>query len=160
MNTFLLNFLSDTRLEPTARMRQVLLQAALTTGYLGILCAAAPPTLAEPKNSTPGITFELNEQSEVWGNLAGGLRTGASYNGLTTASVTMDLKQLVGWSGAKLFASAFYIHGHGPSESLVGNQQLLSNIEATPGIKLYNLWLEQEFLSGALNVRIGQEGAN
>ena len=132
----------------------------MTAGCLGSLAAVAPPTLAEPKSGAPGITFELNEQSEVWGNLAGGLRTGASYNGLTTASVTMDLKQLVGWSGAKLFASAFYIHGFGPSQLMVGNQQLLSNIEATPGIKLYNLWLEQEFLSGALNVRIGQEGAN
>jgi len=107
-----------------------------------------------------GVTFGLQEQSEVWGNLAGGLRRGATYNGLTTPSVMLDLNKLLGWDGATFFVNAFQIHGHGPSGSLVGNLQLVSNIEATPGTKLYDLWLEQKLLNGRLNIRIGQEGAN
>jgi porin len=107
-----------------------------------------------------GVTFGLQEQSEVWGNLAGGLRRGATYNGLTTPSVMLDLNKLLGWDGATFFVNAFQIHGHGPSGSLVGNLQLVSNIEATPGTKLYDLWLEQKLLGGRLNIRIGQEGAN
>lgn len=90
-----------------------------------------------------GIKIAVQEQSEVWANPRGGIRTGVLYNGLTTASVTFDLQQLAGWSGATLFASAYQIHGRGPSTRLVGNQQLLSNIEATPASKLYNLWIEQ-----------------
>jgi porin len=107
-----------------------------------------------------GVTFGLQEQSEVWGNLTGGLRRGATYNGLTTPSVLLDLNKLVGWDGATFFVNAFQIHGHGPSGSLVGNLQLVSNIEATPGTKLYDLWLEQKLLNGRLSIRIGQEGAN
>jgi porin len=107
-----------------------------------------------------GITFSLQEQSEGWGNLMGGLRRGATYDGLTTASILLDLNKLAGWSGATFFVDAFQIHGHGPSSTLVGNLQLASNIEATPGTKLYDLWLEQNLLSNRLNVRIGQEGAN
>jgi porin len=148
--------------EVISQMRLASLPAAIAGLLLAVMFAIAGqhPATAEPKSGTLGITLDLNEQSEVWGNFAGGLKTGASYNGLTTASLTMELQKLVGWSGAKVFASAFHIHGLGPSELLVGNQQLLSNIEATPGIKLYNLWLEQELLAGAINIRIGQEGAN
>src|SRR5271165_6882365 len=37
-----------------------------------------------------GITFGLLDQSEVWGNLSGGLRQGAVFDGLTTASLKLD----------------------------------------------------------------------
>jgi porin len=107
-----------------------------------------------------GVTLELQEQSEVWGNLSGGLRQGVVYEGLTTGSISLDLDKLFGWSGATFFVDAYQIHGHGPSANLVGNLQLVSNIEATPDTKLYMLWLQQKLLNGHLTIRIGQEGAN
>ncbi len=42
----------------------------------------------------------------------------------------------------------------------MGNQQLIRDIEATPSTKLYMLWLEQQLFDDAINIRIGQEGAN
>ena len=107
-----------------------------------------------------GITLGLQEQSEVWGNLFGGLRQGVVYDGLTTASVKLDLERLIGWSGATFFVDAYQIHGRGPSANLVGNLQLVSNIEATRDTKLYQLWLEQTLLDRRLTIRLGQEGAN
>jgi porin len=107
-----------------------------------------------------GITFGLLDQSEVWGNLTGGLHRGTVYDGLTTASLRIDLRKLVCWPGATFFVNAFQIHGRGPSANLVGNQQLVSNIEATRDTKLYDLWIEQKLLGGRLSIRIGQEGAN
>jgi porin len=107
-----------------------------------------------------GITFKLHEQSEVWGDLIGGGRRGTSYNGLTIAKLDIDLATAVGWQNAEFFVSAFDIHAHGPSRSLVGNQQLVSNAEARPSDKLYDLWLDQSFFDKRLSVRIGQEGAN
>lgn len=107
-----------------------------------------------------GITFSLHERSEVWADLSGGGKRGLSYNGLTTAKLDLDLNTLFGWSGGEAFASAFDIHGHGPSRSFVGNQQLISNIEATPSVKLYDLWLNQMLLDKKLSLRAGQEGAN
>jgi porin len=107
-----------------------------------------------------GVKFGLQEQSEVWGNVSGGLRHGAVYDGLTTGSVALNLEKLVGWTGAKFFVNAYQIHGSGPSGNLVGNLQIVSNIEATRDTKLYQLWLEQVLLSGRLTIRIGQEGAN
>jgi porin len=107
-----------------------------------------------------GIKLGLQEQSEVWGNMAGGLRRGVTYDGLTTGSVALDLEKLFGWTGAKFFSSAFQIHGAGPSGNLVGNLQLASNIEATRDTKLYQLWIEQTLFDGRLTIRFGQEGAN
>lgn len=107
-----------------------------------------------------GITFSLHERSEVWGNVAGGGHRAASYDGLTIAKLNLDLDALFDWRGANFFVSAFDIHGHGPSRALVGNQQLISNIEAAPSIKLYDLWLEQTLFENSLWIRVGQEGAN
>ena len=107
-----------------------------------------------------GISLGLQEQSEVWDNSLGGRRQGTTYDGLTTASLRIDLEKLAGWSGATFYADFFQIHGHGPSGSLVGNLQFVSSIEATDGNRLYDLWLEQVLLNGRLNVRVGQEGAS
>src|SRR6202012_3683901 len=98
-----------------------------------------------------GITLGLQEQSEGGINLAGGVRQGITYNGLTTASLRIDLDKPAGWSGATFFVDFFQIHGHGPSGSMVGNLQLVSNIEATDSNKLYDLWLEQVLLNSKLN---------
>jgi porin len=107
-----------------------------------------------------GITFSLHERSEVWADVSGGGHQGFSYDGLTIAKLNLDLDALFGWKGGEFFTSAFDIHGHGPSRSFVGNQQLISNIEATPSIKLYDLWLDQTLFDGKVSIRTGQEGAN
>jgi len=107
-----------------------------------------------------GITFSLHERSEVWADVSGGGRQGLSYNGLTIAKLNVDLDAVMGWTGAQAFASGFDIHGHGPSRSFLGNQQLVSNIEAAPSIKLYDLWLDQSLFDKKLSIRAGQEGAN
>jgi porin len=107
-----------------------------------------------------GIAFSLHERSEIWADVSGGGRQGVSYNGITVAKLDLNLDKLFGWSGGELFASAFDIHGHGPSRSFLGNQQLVSNIEATPSVKLYDLWLDQSLFDKKLSIRFGQEGAN
>jgi porin len=107
-----------------------------------------------------GITFSLHERSEVWADVSGGGHRGISYNGITVAKLNLDLDALFGWSGGELFTSAFDIHGHGPSRSFLGNQQLVSDIEATPSVKLYDLWLDQSLFDKKLSIRFGQEGAN
>jgi porin len=107
-----------------------------------------------------GVKFGLLEQSELWGNLTGGLHQGVVYDGLTTASLTLDLDKLAGWTGATFFVDAYQIHGRGPDANLNGNLQDVSNIEATRDTKLYQLWLEQHLWDGRLIIRVGQEGAN
>ena len=96
-----------------------------------------------------GITFGLQEQSEAWGNIVGGLKQGMVYNGLTTASVRIDLEKLAGWDGTTFFVSGYQIHGGGPSGNLVGNNQLVSNIEATPDTKFTHCGWNRNCSAGA-----------
>ena len=106
-----------------------------------------------------GVTVAVSEESEVWGNLRGGVQIGAAYDGLTISSLTFDLAKLLNWQGATLFAESYQIHGYGPN-SLVGSQQLVSDIEAVPSTRLYQLWIEQALFEGRATIRIGQEGVN
>ena len=79
---------------------------------------------------------------------------------LSTASLAIDLDKAVGWQGASFFADGFVIEGIGPTARLVGALQLVSGIEATPSVKLYDLWLEQQLFGRSLSLRLGQEGAS
>jgi porin len=107
-----------------------------------------------------GITIRLQVQSEVWANIAGGLRQGAVYDGLISLAVNVDLEMAVRWTGGRIFFNAFQIHGRGPSGNLVGNAQLVSSVEATRDTKLYQLWIQQALLDGHLSIRIGRGGTN
>lgn len=105
-----------------------------------------------------GIGVGLQEQTEIWGNLAGGIKEGAAYDGLTTADLCIDLAKAAHWPGARIYAFGFQIWGPGPTSGYVGALQLISSIEATPSTKLYDLWFEQELLDKKIVVRFGQEG--
>jgi porin len=113
-----------------------------------------------PQLTDCGVTFGLQEQSEVWGNLMGGRHAGSAYDGLTTASLKLNLNTLLDLPDTVFFINAFQIHGRGPSARLVGNLQVVSNIEATSGTRLYDFWLQTELLDRRLDVRIGQEGVD
>jgi porin len=107
-----------------------------------------------------GISFGLQEQTEVWSNLAGGIKQGTAYDGLTTASLCIDLDEAVRWPGAKIFTYGFQVWGPGPSRNYVGALQFISSIEATPSTKLYDLWFEQELFAGKVAFRFGQGGVD
>lgn len=107
-----------------------------------------------------GVTPGLVEQSELWTNLTGGKKQGITYDGRTTASLAIDLDKLVGWNRGQFYASAYQIHGRGPTANLVGNAQVVSNIEATRDTKLYDLWIDQCLLNSRLSLRFGQGGAD
>jgi porin len=107
-----------------------------------------------------GINFDLTETDEVFGNVAGGLRRGATFEGRTLMELGVDLEKLVGWQGASFKASAYQIHGRSLSASYVGNLLTVSNIEAESGSRLADLYLEQQLLGGRLNLRIGQFAAD
>lgn len=140
----------------------VLLRLVLALCLVGpLLAGTASHAQDVPGKPNEGlIAFGLSEQAEVWSNLRGGRRTGVTANGLMTLSVHADLGGLAGLDGWYLYGSVFQIHGRGITQDLVGNLQVVSNIEATRSTKLYNLWVTKTFMDDRLELRIGQEGAN
>lgn len=141
-------------------------QISRTLAWDGPNDACSPNTLlggwggVRPQLANYGIGFGLQEQTEVWGNLVGGIKRGATYDGLTTADLCIDLDKAMQWPGAKIFTFGFQIWGPGPTHDYVGSLQLISSIEATPSTKLYDLWFEQDLFDGKVSFRFGQGGVD
>jgi porin len=107
-----------------------------------------------------GVQLGVNYIGEVLGNSTGGTRRGAIYEDRIEMLVTVDLDKQLGWSGATFHANAYRIDGRGLSANDLGNLLTASNIEATRATRLFDLWLQQDLLSGALQVRAGQIAAD
>ena len=104
-----------------------------------------------------GISFGLTETSEVFGNVTGGVRQGADYDGLTTISAGLDTKKAFGWSGGTFNVSALQIHGRNLSTDDLDDLQTASGIEANRATRLWELWFDQTFGDGKADVKVGQQ---
>ncbi len=107
-----------------------------------------------------GIAFGLNETSEALGNLAGGTARGAIYDGLTQVSLGIDLNTAIGLPGGIANISALQIHGRGLSSNDIDNLDLVSSIEADRSTRLFEWWVQQSFLGGKADVKLGQQSAD
>ena len=108
-----------------------------------------------------GIHFQAGYIGEVMGNLSGGLKQGAVYEGLFVTALTLDLEKLTSaWQGGFLRASLLYPHGRSASGELLGDVQTASNIDAYDSLALYEWWFEQEFWQDRVSLRLGQQLAD
>ena len=108
-----------------------------------------------------GVTFNSIYTGEVFGNVAGGVKRGAVYQGKLELNATADLERIAGLDGLTLYGNAFQIHPTaGISRRFVGNFQTISAIEALPSTRLSELWLEQKSDDGTLGIRVGQLAAD
>ncbi len=108
-----------------------------------------------------GVLIGADSIDEVLGNVAGGVRHGAIYEGRLELLATIDLEKTLAWPNATFHVNAYQIRGRGLSANDLGNNLLVaSNIEATRSTRLFDLWLEQVLWNGALAVRAGQIAAD
>ncbi len=105
-----------------------------------------------------GISFALQETSEVLGNLTGGAKQGAAYDGLTQMLLQLDTRRAFGWYGGTFNVSALQLHGDNLSAGNLLTLQTASGIEADRATRLWELWYDQKFLEeDRLDIRIGQQ---
>ena len=106
-----------------------------------------------------GVSFGLSETSEAMGNPSGGIRTRGIVEGLTQMSLGADLSKSIGLDGGLFNVSALQIHGRGLT-SAIDNLDVISSIEADPATRLNELWFQQTFWDGKLDIKIGQQSAD
>lgn len=109
---------------------------------------------------THGASFGLTYIGETLSDIDGGVRCGSVYEGRLAFEFNVDLKKLLGWSGASFRASAYQIHGRSLSRHYVRNLHVASGIEALPSTRLFELWTEQKLFGGQLAIRGGQLSAD
>jgi len=110
--------------------------------------------------SERGLTYSFVLTSEVLGDVSGGVRTGAVFQGKLETIVKADLEKMFGLRGLNFFANSFQIHNTGGiRRDHVGSFNTISNIEALPTTRLSELWLEQSF-GDTFSIRFGQLAAD
>src|SRR5688500_4035195 len=102
-----------------------------------------------------GVHLQAGYIGEVIGNVSGGLRTGAIYEGLLELGVQVDTEKAGLWKNGTFQISSLFPHGRGFSERYVGDLLGASNIEAYQSWRLYDLWYEHQF-GDRFSVRVGQ----
>jgi porin len=107
-----------------------------------------------------GISLGLQSTDEVFGNPNGGRARGATFDGQSALGLGIDLDKAIGLQGGIFNIGAFQNYGHGISATNIDNLSLVSNIEATRSARLYELWYQQSFFGGVVDVRLGQLGAD
>jgi porin len=92
-----------------------------------------------------GIKFAATYIGEVLGNVSGGLKQGAVYDGRLNLAVDVDLQKLAKLQGLTFHANMFQTHGDGLSRDYLNNFMVVSGIEAQPSTRLYEAWFEQKW---------------
>jgi len=107
-----------------------------------------------------GVTFTFTEEDELKANTTGGLKQGATMNGLTTLGALVDTDKAFGWAGGTLNISVLNIHGRALSPYYLNNLQTASGIEASNTTRLWEVWAQQSFAGGLFDVKIGQQSVD
>ena len=126
-----------------------------------MFCTTASETLAEDEDCsaiiacTPGVSLDAIYTGEIWQNTSGGLRRDSRYIDNLDLQLTVDTEEAFGLTGGTFFAYGLLNNGQGFSEDVVGDAQVVSNIDAPYAIRLYELWYEQKLFDDNLSLLLG-----
>ena len=108
-----------------------------------------------------GVILAADSIDELVGNASGGTKRATDYSGRFELVATIDLEKLIDWADATFHANGYWTHGRSLSDdTLGGNFMTVSNIEAVPSVRLFDLWVEQLLFGGQLSIRAGQIAAD
>ena len=107
-----------------------------------------------------GIKFAATYIGETLGNVSGGLKQGAIYEGRLNLAIDADLQKLLGLQQLTFHANMFQIHGEGLSRSNLQNFMMVSGIEALPSTRLYEAWFEKKWGDNKASLKLGQLAAD
>jgi len=106
-----------------------------------------------------GIRLSIRYDGEIFDDLSGGLRRGATYLGNANLQVTLDARRLMGWPGLTMFLYGLGIHGGHPSR-FAGDAQGVSSIEGPTKWTLEEAWLQQTLFHGRFSALVGRYDLN
>lgn len=134
------------------------LQALLSSAALAHV-EPPPENIAPAEQSadeTPAITLSVVYTADIWRNARGGVRMGWRYLDNLDVALTVDAERALGWDGATVFLYGLYNNGRSLSDDLVGDVQVISNIDAgVRAARLYEAWIEQRLMDDRLSLRAG-----
>lgn len=96
---------------------------------------------------------------DIANNVSGGINEGIAYLGLGNLNLNINTKNIGLWSGGNIYINSATAHGKSPTENLIGDFQVASNIDAGGNILyIQELWYKQSFTN--LEFTIGIQDLN
>jgi porin len=141
----------------------------LLAGAAGLVLAGALPAAAQSANSgllgsaaglrpalaSAGITVNIQDSENLLGALSGGVRHGATMQGVTTGTLEVDTGKAFGLAGGTIHVSGLQIHGRSLSPFYLDDLQAANGNEGDDATRLWELWYDQSFAGG--DIKIGQQ---
>jgi porin len=113
-----------------------------------------------PMLASHGIGISADYTAEYFGNVSGGIARTGAYDGVLNVAVDADMHQLGFWKGLCFHTNGFQIAGEGITARGVGSLAPISNLEAVPATRLFEMYFDQSLYDDKVSVRIGQIAAD
>jgi porin len=131
----------------------------LRLSLCSLLCATR--VLASDDTATPdarganAISLDSMYFGEIWHQATGGVATGTHHLDKFELALAVDGSRGAGLEELKFLADVTYSNGDARVGDASGSIQGVSGIEASPGLRLYELWIEKTFLASTARLRLG-----
>jgi porin len=103
-----------------------------------------------------GITFDLFETFDFYGNVSGGDHRALEYFSRTRLTMDIDLNKLVGWKGGEFYVSAVTQQGENFAKTKIDVYTNPSSIEGKETTRLAEIWLQQKLFDDKVVIKIGK----
>jgi porin len=110
-----------------------------------------------PALAADGVTVTGTDTETLLGSVAGGIKQGATMQGLTTVTLQVDTGKAFNIPNGTFNVSALQIHGRSLSPYYLGTLQSANGTEADDATRLWELWYDQGFDHGRADFKIGQQ---
>ena len=143
----------------------------LSAVSLVMLAAPAAPAFAQDANTgllgdmgglrtdlgKYGISFSASDSENLLGNFAGGVKNGATLQGVLTLGLDVDTGKAFGLQGGTFHVTALQLHGRPLTPSYLDNLNAANGNEGENATRLWELWYDQQFLNNKFDIKIGQQ---
>ena len=124
-----------------------------------LLITAIPVFLfSEEEISNDPVTLEAAYAGDAVHNFTGGIQKGSLYLGIIDLAASINTEAAGLWKGGEFFVNIQNTHGGNPTEDLVGDLQVLDNIDNGDFTYLYQLYYKQTL--GKFSVLAGKHDLN
>jgi porin len=104
-----------------------------------------------------GMTVGMQDTETLLGVATGGIKQGATLEGLTTGTLQVDTNKAFGLPRGTFCVSALQIHGKNLNPAYLDDLQTQSNTEAQNSTRLWELWYDQTFPRSGFDIKLGQQ---
>jgi porin len=133
-----------------------ILCAAAFLGLASCKPAAADegPAASDDDAALRGFKPGLVYGGAAFANLGGGVRPGGTYTSNLNLQLDIDAAAAFGWPDTIAYLDALWLQGGLPS-NFIGDAQGVSSISAPNAVKLYEAWIQKNFLGNHVSVLAG-----